>query len=140
MHRIHTSARVVILFKNPNARSSPSSFEVWTNTGIIAPESAPSPKSRLNKFGSVNAKVYALLTAPMPIYAMLKESRTSPSAREPTVANATLRMFLSFPTAVAFLFSPAHLAQFAVEGAAAYAEFFGGFCPVAVGGCEGFAD
>ena len=95
---VHKIARESALLRKANAASAPPFFAAWLNTGTIALESAPSPKSLRMRFGRLNANVYALLTAPMLMYAMESESLTSPKMREPTVAKATFIMFFSLPT------------------------------------------
>ena len=63
-----------------------SSFRVGTNAAV----SAPSPNSRRNKFGNVNAVTKAEANPLAPNMAVTKTSRASPKNRENTVAKETM--------------------------------------------------
>ena len=124
-----TIAREIALFRKSKPDCVPLFFTTKLKIGTIALDNAPSPSNRRNKFGRLNAKVYALLTAPMPIYAIVSESRTSPSMREPTVAMETFRMFLSFSTLLEFALN---FLKFSMKRSSANSQKLSGFCFVAV--------
>ena len=76
------------------------------SVGTIAAVSAPSPNSRRNRFGKVNAVTKAEASALVPNTAVTSMSRPSPSTRDTMVAAETMPMFFRLRDTALFSRSP----------------------------------
>ena len=88
------AVRVITLRASSQPASAPSRLRVSMNTGIKAAESAPSPKRRRNRFGTVNARTKADICRPVPKKPAMSTSRTSPINRLNDVNTAIIPLDL----------------------------------------------
>ena len=88
------SARRKTWLKNPRALVRPSRPITSLKVGTSALFKAPSPKSRRNKLGNVNATMKAELQMLVPKAAKIIASRTNPSNLDPRVVLLTVAIFL----------------------------------------------
>ena len=90
-------SQITIVENFRRAESCPSFSRVWEIIGIRAVPSAPSPRMRRKRFGSVNASAHALISIPPPMNCAVRISRTSPKTRLRKVAPESPIVLLKTP-------------------------------------------